>query len=640
MSRRRRQVRIGPSVPVPRTESPAVRTEADGNVALARRTDGADPVVSKRDPLRRRIRNDGWYSLVSALGGEDDKVTQHRFRADRLLTPEELSALYHGDDLAARICDALPLEALRQPVEIIVGDPEKTEKPSTAGPDDDPKVRRIGREPRADGAGETGAEISTAVQMALRELGAQEKIAEAAIWGRTFGGAAILLGTDDGQPHQPLNPAGVTRLRFLRVLDRRCLQPVIWYSDPAKDDKFGQPMVYRVWQPTAGAVAGAVNGVMVHESRLVMFGGALTAETERVRNSGWDHSVLQRVWSVLQQTNHAWQAVQHMLGNASQAVMSIANLQQLIEDGDKDVLIDRLEVLQLARLMKIMPIDAEKEKFEYVEQTFTGVESLVVQLFQRLGAAARMPLTVLFGMSPAGLNATGESDLQIWYDQVRGYQIHDLKSRIERIVEILFLSKEGPTAGVEPDEWDVDFAPLEQMSPKEVSELRLTDAQADEIRINSGVLLAGEATASRFRPEGYGDEIQIDTEARAEQAKAGQATVPLNGAQVQAVVDVVVKVAAGELPRAAGVAIVAAATGRPITEADALVGDAGTDAFEAPAKAPVGGAPFGQGAPAEPKPEPSGPPEPDEPAPDDATVERRRALAERLAAGRRAQRAA
>lgn len=621
MSRRRRQARIAPNPPVP---------EVSGNVALAR-TDGARAEIVDRGRGRLR-RSDGWYSLVSALGGDDDKVTQHRFRADRVLNPEECSALYHGDDLAAHLCDGLPLEALRQPLEIVVADPEEgdTAKAPTAG-EVDPKVRRIGKEARTDGTEpQTGNEIATAVQMALRELGAQEKIAEAAIWGRVFGGAALLLGTDDGQPHQPLNPAGVTRLRFLRVLDRRSLQPVIWYSDPLKDDKFGQPMVYRIFTPTAGAVAAAVNGVMVHESRLVMFGGALTAETERVRNNGWDHSVLQRVWSVLQQTNHAWQAVQHMLGNASQAVMAIQDLLKLIEDGDSDVLIDRLELTQLARLMKIMPIDAERERFEYVEQTFTGVDSLVDKLWQRLAAAGREPVTSLFGMSPAGMNATGEADRAIRRDQIRSYQIHDLKSRIERIVEVLFLSKEGPTKGLEPEEWDVDFAPLEQMSPMEVSTLREIDARADQTRITSGVLLASEVTESRFRAEGYGDEIQIDTEAREKQAEKGDATVPLNGAQVTAIVEVVVKVAAGELPRDAGVAIAAAATGRPVAEADELLGSAGTDAFEPPAKAP----PFGavqEG----PKPEGDKPPEasPEQDARDAK-------LAERLAASRREKKAA
>lgn len=569
MSRGNRKARIAAkgAHPVP---------EANGNRAI---------VVAREDgpqsPTRpwRASRRDGWYSTISALGGETDKVTAHRFRSDRLLQPEECSALYHGDDLAAHICDSLPREALMQPVTIVCPDDDlASRKPATAGPDEtltkdaqeEVKGRIRGRM--------TGNEIATAMTMAFRELGVQEKVCQAAIWGRVFGGAALLLGTDDGQPHQPLNQDGITRLRFLRVLDRRSLVPVIWYSDPTKDDKFGEPMIYRIYTPTSGGVSKD-NGVMVHESRLVMFGGALTAAEERVRNGGWDHSVLQRVWAVLQQTNHAWQAIQHMVGNASQAVMAIKNLQQLIEDGDGGTLEDRLEITQLYRLMKIMPIDADGESFDYKEQTFTGLDSIVDKLWQRLAASAREPLTSLFGVSPAGMNATGESDRAIRRDQVRSYQIDELKPRIERIVEVLFLSKEGPTRGVEPEEWDVDFAPLEQMSPLEISTMRQQDALTDQTRINSGVLLAQEVTASRFRPEGYAAEIQIDQEARDAQAAKGDVTVPLNGAQISSIVEIVVKVASGDMPRDAGVQLAAAATGKPVTEAEAMLGSAGTDAF-------------------------------------------------------------
>lgn len=548
--------------------------------ATEKRSDGSDATH------RMDRRRDGWYSLVNALGTSDDKVTQHRFARDRLLTVQECSDLYYGDDLAARIVDALPLEALRQPVKILVPDADDSGGESVAGEDtgdvEKPKPPKL-RAVREDGDVPDdleGHEIATAMQTALRELGAQEKVAEAAIWGRLYGGGAILLGTDDGQPHQPLNVDGVTKIRFLRVLDRRSLIPTTFYMDPERDDKFGEPMTYRVFEPSGSArVTKASAGVLVHESRLIMFGGSLTDATERVRNQGWDHSVLQRVWTILQQTNHAWQSLQHMIGNAAQAVLYIKGLIDLIEDGDKQTVIDRLEVLQLARLMKIMPVDADGERFEYVEQTFTGLSELVIQLFQRLAAAARMPLTVLFGMSPAGLNATGESDRAFWYDQVRAFQIHRLKAAIERIVEVLFRSKEGPTAGVEPDDWDVDFESLWQMTPQEVATLRSLDATADAQRITSGVLTADEVAESRFRPEGYGSEIQLDTEARAMKAQQQQPAAALNGAQVTSLVEVLKAAAAGEIPIDSAAQVIAAAIGSPLDTAKAMLGSIGTDAF-------------------------------------------------------------
>ena len=53
---------------------------------------------------------------------------------------------------------------------------------------------------------EDGADASSAIAKKQRELRASQRVCNAMIWGRLYGGAAVIIGADDGQTaDQPLN---------------------------------------------------------------------------------------------------------------------------------------------------------------------------------------------------------------------------------------------------------------------------------------------------------------------------------------------------------------------------------------------------------------------------------------------------
>lgn len=568
------------------------------------------------------LRVDGWYNLVSGLGSDAiDRIVSHVFARGSTLSVEQCLALYHGDDLAARICDELPLSCMRQPLQVSV--------------DDDPD-------------GEKASDILNE----LRRLGAQERIAEAAIWARVTGGGALLLGVDDGRKaSEPLEPKRLRRVLYLEALDRGMLTASTWYDDKADDvAKIGTPSIYRLYRATSGGRARET--VDVHESRLIFFPGALTSPMERARNSGWDHSVLQRVYPILQQANHNWQSVSRLLANSAQTVMAIQNLRELISAGKKAVLQERLELTEQARQMGILPIDAEKERFEYHSSSLGGVTDITDQTWKRLAAAAHMPVTVLMGVSPAGLNATGESDIRLWYDVVRSTQIHDLKPRIERLLDLLWLAKEGPGQGKIPEHYELEFGPLWQMSPEQSAALRDQVSQTDERYFSIGALTPEQIRQSRWRAEGWSMETTIEDAAAGELEAADDAaflerlagkrkdpalpapaidvegqpvvepavspeakdpTQALNGAQVTGLLAIVVAVAEGQIPRESGVAMIAASFPLSPEEAEAIMGTTGTPEFE-PKKPPVP-QPFGNPPPPVDSPDEKTKPDPVQPPP-------------------------
>lgn len=548
-------------------------------------------------------RMDGWQNLLTGLGTIRDKGMYSSMLDGERIADEELEALYANDDFAQRIVDALVETAMRQSFELY---------DSTA-------------ENAAD-----SAEDAEALHAACDALDLENKVAEAAIWGRLYGGAAILVGAlGAGLPTDPLDASRIKSLPFLTVFDRRDLTVERTYSDKLASN-YGEPERF-----TIASTEGYASSVVVHESRLIRFPGVRTTRKRKRENKGWDDSALQRVYEVLRTANTNWQSVSHLLSDASQAVYTLKYLHQMIAGGHQVTLQQRMQAVELGRSVCRAILLGEDEKFERIATSFAGLPEMTRENWQRLSAAARMPLTVLMGMSPAGLNATGESDLELWFGEVQAYRENTLRKRLETLVRMVAAS----TGDADPERWCVRFPPLKQMSAKEKAELEKLTAEKDAAYITAGVLLPQEVALARYGKGEWSPETAIDAKMRDTEPKGAEpeddeeegddvvevtptkpadaapvekaADTALNGAQVTSAVEIVKAVASQELPRETGVAMLAMFFNLSAEQAEKIMGPVG-QGFEPKEKAappPFGAAP--------PKPDEPKPPEPPPPPPRD-----------------------
>ncbi|MFP3681974.1 DUF1073 domain-containing protein, partial [Pseudomonas sp. SIMBA_041] len=60
-----------------------------------------------------------------------------------------------------------------------------------------------------------------------------------------------------------------------------------------------------------------------------------------------------------------------------------------------------------------------------------------------ISGASEIPVTRLFGRSPAGMNATGESDLQNYYEVVQQQQESTLGPILDKLLPIICMSEFG-----------------------------------------------------------------------------------------------------------------------------------------------------------------------------------------------------
>jgi hypothetical protein len=166
---------------------------------------------SGRPLVREQTRADAWENHATGFGTRRDKTTYGRFSAGVLLTDQQCSDLFHHSDMPRRIVEALPHEMLREPFEVSVGDQD---------------------------ADETIAER-------LEQLDVRAKFREAMVWGRLYGGAAILLvPSDDRFPSwSPLVPENESSLESLSRIHGPGEHAVVPEHDRRADA--GRPPVHR-----------------------------------------------------------------------------------------------------------------------------------------------------------------------------------------------------------------------------------------------------------------------------------------------------------------------------------------------------------------------------------------------------------
>jgi len=450
--------------------------------------------VSKGVVTLADVKMDGWQNFMTGLGTlTRDKLANTFFLKGANLDDDTLEGLFDGDDMAARIVEKLPDEAMREGFKINIK------------PDDETDASAV----------EEVNDTADALKMLLEDIGAEEKLNEAWVWGRLFGGGACYMLTDDpGAPDDELDLENLKAITGLLVIDKRDIYPIEFEVD-LSSPRFGLPTIYQVTRSGSASVQAAQPLLRVHWSRLITFEGVRTTKRRKAENDGWSNSVLQRVNTVLRNFNVGWDSTAHLLTDSAQGVLKMDGLMNMLAAGGKALVQERLTTVDMGRsVARMMVLDADKESFERQETNFTGTNSVLQSFMIRLAAAADMPVTILMGQSPAGMNATGESDFKAWENTIASQQTRVLLPALTRLVQVVMRSKDGPTGGLEPNSWAIEFNPLRQMTEGETADLRKKVAETDHIYITDGVVLPEEVTLSRFRANGFSMETSVDLELR------------------------------------------------------------------------------------------------------------------------------
>lgn len=497
---------------------------------------------ARKKPLSKVARRlDGWKNIVTGLGvkGRDKRLGAHASVNEDGNDVQLQEDAWRGDFMAAKAIEIWPNEMLRAGFEVTI-EPDAADTGSAEAGDE--YSERADAFPADDGAmpvdappekppgvieinDEEERKQAAAVLARFEELGGPAKFREALEYERANGGGAIYLGAyDGGKPWQPLKLDKITKFAWMNVFNRHDLDVVRYYNDPG-EAKYGEPEIYRVRtdltilpdssehpRPKQPKTPG--NFFEIHESRLIVFRGIVVSRRHRQRQRGWGDSIFVRMLEVIINWNQAYGATEILLSDFAQAVLKIKGLAEIVSANDDEAVLKRADILSLMRAVNNMMILDSEEEFERKATPMQGHADALSKLDERLAACIDVPLLLLLSKSPEGMSDSGDNQIRGWYDKVTSKQHERLKNPLEYALRLIMLAKDGPTKGVEPENWCVDFCPLWQLSDKEDAEVKELMSRSDERYVKNAINTKEEIAASRFGNRKYSRDTVIDIEGR------------------------------------------------------------------------------------------------------------------------------
>lgn len=316
----------------------------------------------------------------------------------------------------------------------------------------------------------------------METINVEGAFVEAGYWDRLYGRSCIFIMADDGgKADEPINLNKLDSIKGFVVYDKRCIiedQTGFLINDDPNDSNFGKTEYYTI-TPLNG------QQFTVHHSRVLMFDGEILPRQERIQNNGAGLSCLNGIIKAIRRNDTAHARALDIIERISQAVMKLRGMSELLqsEEGTNQVK-RRLDLIDMARnLLNTIAIDTDDD-FAIHNMSVAGVREIIQEFQQELSGMTSIPVTILFGRSPAGMNSTGAADFENYYNLVRRYQRTKQKPALEKLIKLIQHCKNGPTKGKELEDWQIEFEPLKQMSEKEQADLEAAKAGANKTKVD------------------------------------------------------------------------------------------------------------------------------------------------------------
>jgi len=183
------------------------------------------------------------------------------------------------------------------------------------------------------------------------------------------------------------------------------------------------------------------------------------------------------------------QSVSDLINNFSIVTMATDMAQVLNGADDGASVQQRAEYFTLTRNNKgMMLVDKEREDIIVQNVPLGGLDALQAQSQEQMCSVSHIPAVILLGISPTGFGNLAEGEIRAFFDWVRSLQYRDWNWIVQRVLEIIQLIRYGQI----DSDITINWEPLYQMTPKEESELRKSDADRDAVYLNGGVISAEE----------------------------------------------------------------------------------------------------------------------------------------------------
>jgi hypothetical protein len=422
--------------------------------------------------------HDAWQNINTGAGimGKDRKADTI-FNLHNAPSREELAALYRLDGLTRKVINS-PIKSMIKNWIYISGDEDNL------------------------------------IQKELRRLKAKSAISEVLRWQDVFGGGVIVMVIDDSIgsviPEQgvfsdknpfmkPLNINNIRKVNLLKVYEKDEIVAEKTYSVNDSIDKAGMPEIYRISPMTGGSPFS------VHESRCLVFDGEEITSDVRANNNGWGDSRLTSIYDRLRGVSEGYSNLERVIEEFIIGVWKKPNMRAIVASGRKQLVQDEMNLFDMARhILNTVMID-DKESYDRLTATVNGLSDIMTKLEISFAGVVDMPVSILFGDSAKGLNASGSDNQQMlnYYESLAARQEDEMREPLEYLCYLIMLSKEGLTKGQLIDEWELEFNPIATPTLNETLDAQEKQARIDKIYWDMGALTEQVIKENRFGGEEY-----------------------------------------------------------------------------------------------------------------------------------------
>lgn len=342
----------------------------------------------------------GTANQSSASGYQFDFISRNRI---------QLEAMYRSSWIVGKVVDAVAEDMTRAGIDIDADtDPKDTKK----------------------------------LTEAQERLRLWDQICDTIKWARLYGGALGVLLIDGQQMSTPLNVDSIGRGSFkgIHVLDRWLVQPSLTDVVTELGPSLGMPKFYDVV-----ADGMALKRQRIHYSRVIRVDGVDLPYWQKITENLWGQSVVERLFDRLIAFDSTTAGAAQLIYKAHLRTYGVKGLRDIISTGGPAMegLVKQIEMIRRYQSNEGLTLMDAEDVFETHQYAFSGLDNVLLQFGQQLSGATDMPLVRLFGQSPAGLNATGDSDMRMYDDMIRKEQERRLRAPLTTIMDVLHRSVLG-----------------------------------------------------------------------------------------------------------------------------------------------------------------------------------------------------
>lgn len=321
-------------------------------------------------------------------------------------------------------------------------------------------------------------DVVEALEKEAKRLQVTQKMKRGATIERLLGGCVVLMGirSQEDKPEEPLDITKIEKgdLKFLNVISTEKISKAE-YNQDVFSPEYDSPEFY------------TINGQKTHVSRLIVFDGEPLfsrasmniLQNFRYNPAGFGESVLTTLFDSLIRATGTQEGAYHLVNLASVLLVKCEKLLELETTKAGNKSLDQLnKIAEQLSIYRGAVIEGRGVEIAQHSASFGSVPELLMIYLQIISAGSDIPATRFLGEAPGGLNATGVSDLENYYNNIDSYQTTRLAPKYNKLYQVMGASLYGYK------EWenksqkiDFEYEPLWNISKLDQASVNKTEIE-------------------------------------------------------------------------------------------------------------------------------------------------------------------